>query len=248
MKLKNYVMPFIVMLGLVTFNSCSKSEDTATEATPTPTPDFTFTLSTVQAPSTVTFTNTSKNATSYLWDFNDKNATSSQVNPQHTFSTGGSYSVKLTATSTGGTTSVVKTVTIGAVPTTVTITKVTVTAMPFADSLSKNWDASDGPDVFFKIKNQTGGELFESSGTRTNDVTSTMLPLNLSFSPAFDFTSITAGLFIDLWDYDTSPDANDHIGYVNFLMNDYSTGTNIYPSTVTKTQNGITITLNLTWK
>lgn len=46
----------------------------------------------------VTFNNTSVNATSYLWEFGD-GATSTSANPIHTYSSGGIYSVTLTATS-----------------------------------------------------------------------------------------------------------------------------------------------------
>lgn len=47
---------------------------------------------------TVTFTNTSQNANSYLWDFGDGN-TSTETNPVHTYLTGGSYLVNLTSAS-----------------------------------------------------------------------------------------------------------------------------------------------------
>jgi PKD repeat protein len=47
---------------------------------------------------TVTYTNTSQNAISYLWDFGDGN-TSTQTSPVHTYLTGGSYVVNLTSTS-----------------------------------------------------------------------------------------------------------------------------------------------------
>jgi len=45
---------------------------------------------------TVTFTNTSSNASSYSWDFGD-NTTSTEVNPVHTFPAEGTYTVTLTA-------------------------------------------------------------------------------------------------------------------------------------------------------
>ncbi len=49
------------------------------------------------APFTVQFQNNSVNATSYIWDFGDNTATSNQVTPQHTFSTPGTYRVRLIA-------------------------------------------------------------------------------------------------------------------------------------------------------
>ncbi len=48
-------------------------------------------------PLTVSFKNLSTNADSYLWDFGD-GSTSADANPQHTYTSKGSFTVKLTAT------------------------------------------------------------------------------------------------------------------------------------------------------
>lgn len=72
-----------------------------------PSPGFTFT----QNGLTATFTNTSVNATSYLWEFGD-NTTSTLANPVHTYATSGTYSVKLKATNDCGTTEITKTVSV----------------------------------------------------------------------------------------------------------------------------------------
>ncbi|MDX1910863.1 MAG: PKD domain-containing protein [Saprospiraceae bacterium] len=48
------------------------------------------------AQNVVTFTNTSQNATQYLWDFGD-GTTSAEVNPVHTYAAPGPYTVTLTA-------------------------------------------------------------------------------------------------------------------------------------------------------
>jgi PKD repeat protein len=50
---------------------------------------------------TATFTNTTTDATSYLWDFGD-GQTSAEMNPVHTYAVGGPYTVKLTATNSNG--------------------------------------------------------------------------------------------------------------------------------------------------
>ena len=50
---------------------------------------------------TVTFTNTTTGATSYLWDFGD-GATSTAQNPVHTYATDGIYTVQLTGTNING--------------------------------------------------------------------------------------------------------------------------------------------------
>ena len=64
---------------------------------PLPTADYTFEA----ADLTVIFSNSSKNATSYIWDFGDEN-TSTEESPTHTYAVGGTYKVKLTATGEGG--------------------------------------------------------------------------------------------------------------------------------------------------
>ena len=46
---------------------------------------------------TATFTNSSSNATSYVWDFGDNSGTSTDENPTYTYTAGGIYTVKLTA-------------------------------------------------------------------------------------------------------------------------------------------------------
>lgn len=61
---------------------------------------FTFNNTNYCANAAVSFTNTSTNATSYLWTFQDGNpATSTQANPVVTFNNGGNKTVQLTATS-----------------------------------------------------------------------------------------------------------------------------------------------------
>ncbi len=64
---------------------------------------------------TVTFTNLSVNATSYLWNFGDGN-TSTLINPVHTYAVGGTYVVTLTATNPCGNTVSTKTIVIVSPP------------------------------------------------------------------------------------------------------------------------------------
>lgn len=100
----------VFLLGIISFNSCKKDDDTP-EPSPVPLAGFTYSGAGVPAPATVTFTNTSSNATSYSWDFGD-NGTSTDKDPQHTYSTGGVYTVQLTASGPGGNSSITKTVNI----------------------------------------------------------------------------------------------------------------------------------------
>ncbi len=69
---------------------------------PVPVANFSASPTGGVVPVTVSFSNLSSNATSYAWDFGD-GSTSSAANPTHTYTTIGSYTVKLTATGSLGT-------------------------------------------------------------------------------------------------------------------------------------------------
>ncbi|MCY7358481.1 MAG: serine hydrolase [Rudanella sp.] len=77
---------------------CSKEEPE-----PKPIAYFTYSPTTnLVAPVAIQFTNGSTNATSYKWDFGD-GTSSTAINPTKQFTNDGTYTVKLTATGTGGT-------------------------------------------------------------------------------------------------------------------------------------------------
>jgi PKD repeat protein len=95
---------------LFIFCGCGKNNDTPNTAV-----DANFSLSgyEVAAPSQVTFINTSRNATSYLWNFGDGTA-STESNPVHTYNLAGTYLLKLKVTGANGVDSVCKLVSIEA--------------------------------------------------------------------------------------------------------------------------------------
>jgi PKD repeat protein len=70
---------------------------------PLPVADFTSNVTNGKEPLAVRFTDTSTGSpTSWLWDFGD-GASSDEQNPVHTYTSAGTYSVKLTVTGPGGT-------------------------------------------------------------------------------------------------------------------------------------------------
>ncbi|AFD00439.1 PKD repeat-containing protein [Methanocella conradii HZ254] len=74
-----------------------------------PSADFTANVTSGTAPLTVQFTDLSRNATSWSWDFNDDNVTdSTEQNPNFTYALPGNYTVKLTVAGPGGTDDEVK--------------------------------------------------------------------------------------------------------------------------------------------
>ncbi|MBW2561778.1 MAG: PKD domain-containing protein, partial [Deltaproteobacteria bacterium] len=78
---------------------------------PPPVADFTASPTSGTAPLTVQFTDTSTNTpTSWAWDVdNDGVVDYTTQNPQHTYSSSGTYTVKLTATNAGGSDTEIKT-------------------------------------------------------------------------------------------------------------------------------------------
>ena len=80
-------LQFLLAWGfLIAATSCGK-----------PIADFTFADGKYEAPASVKFENTSKNAELYEWDFGDGSTTSAAA-PAHVFSASGNFSVKLKAT------------------------------------------------------------------------------------------------------------------------------------------------------
>ncbi len=135
------------------------------------------------------------------------------------------------------------------VKTKVKITGYKIENFPFVTSGGLGWDGIGGlPDVYVAFFN--GTTLLDVSPT-VNNVPQSGLPLSATFSTVYlvpSFSNTINIVVLDNDQNDTPSNADDEIGYVPFIMSDYTTGTNKYPQTVTKTANGITATLLLTWE
>jgi gliding motility-associated-like protein len=87
---------------IINNGTCSDSTTQTITVNALPVVGFTGdTLSSCKAPQVVNFTNTSTGAISYSWDFDD-GSTSTATNPSHTFSSLGSWTITLVATSSSG--------------------------------------------------------------------------------------------------------------------------------------------------
>lgn len=104
---------------------------------------------------TATFTNTSTNATSYIWDFGDNTGTSTEENPSYAYTQVGTYTVTLTAVS-GDETSV--------------ITKeVTVSQTMASDSLQNGDFSDDSVWTIIPQNNSGNGSLIIADGVAVFD-------------------------------------------------------------------------------
>lgn len=112
-----------------------------------PTPDFTYEIN----DKTVTFTNTSMDATSYSWDFGDESAAVTTENAEHTYAAYGDYDVRLTATNDDGS----------------EIKKITISVVKEWPAITIDGAFTDWTDVesFYSGFGEAGGSLTEAKVT-----------------------------------------------------------------------------------
>ncbi len=90
-----------VSLLVTSANGCKDTATGAVKVSPNPTADFVFLPLYGDAPLLATFTNQSRNATSYIWNFGD-GITDNAVNPTHTYTTNDTFDIKLVAINSAG--------------------------------------------------------------------------------------------------------------------------------------------------
>jgi PKD repeat protein len=218
---------------------------------PTPVADplasFNYGGSTV-TPANITFTNTSQNANSYLWEFGD-GTTSTATNPSKNYNTKGTYIVKLTATNTSTGKSNQTSQNIVITPGKVFLQRVIVDQFPFTNSGGVGWDIGSGPDLFFTIIDSVKNNVY-TVGTYYDDLTPSALPVQWVLSPELEFlkSSWNKTFYINLWDYDPLDD-DDEIGFTNGFKITQQISAN-YPTTVSlqNTSGTIKVRLILRWQ
>ena len=218
-----------------------------------PTADFTFSGAGV-APSNVIFKNLSTNASRYFWNI-DYNRTSNEVNPTHIYSQSGVYSVKLTATGSGGTNSITKQVKIISTPVNFSIISVKITAIPLTKPNGESWDVSpsSGPDVYFTIEKIPLNVRYDSPFF-IQDVVASRLPLNFicensKNEPTPVGLPIDSNLFaVKIYDYDAPTKSSELMESLSFVPKNYIGGTNGYPNIIKISYNGAALELTVTYE
>jgi hypothetical protein len=131
------------------------------------------------------------------------------------------------------------------------ITPITITQMPFyKPGTSILWDVINNPDVFMGLVINNNTTVYSSTATLSN-VTSADIPLPWNLSTPYQTTNFSDPIYIYVMDNDiddTPSTSNETIGIVPFNMMYYTIGPDKYPSTVTSSNSGVTIKLNLTWE
>lgn len=137
------------------------------------------------------------------------------------------------------------------IPTEVVKTKVKLTRLEVPYYPSATWDIGSLPDFFALILNEND-QLISTSTTDWNINPSASYPFFVTYNTPLQVSNLSSGVLkIGIFDNDSDDSlagSDDLIGTVVFNISDYTTGSNKYPSTVTKTQNGVTCKLFLTWE
>lgn len=92
---------FSVELSVLTEGGCSGEVQQSVPVWEVPVPEFSFAPEIMAAPANIQFNNQSTGANQFHWDFGD-NSFSDEINPLHTFSNNGTYTVVLKAENAAG--------------------------------------------------------------------------------------------------------------------------------------------------
>jgi PKD repeat protein len=240
--------------GVYTVRLEAKGDNTSSTATKKvnisapnlPEPSFTINGDNCHAPCQVSFNNTSSDANSFEWRFDD-GETSQKSNPDHVYQKGGTYNVTLIASNKDGEQKVSKEVNIDNAYSTAFIQKIEVTSLSFTAPGGGGWDPSSGPDLFVDIDNADGEDIISTEGNGFDNLTQSDLPVSWTFQgQGFEINNLSRDFFVDVWDNDSFGD--DNITAVPFTLDQLTDYPNSYPKTVEFQNSDATVKLYLNWE
>lgn len=214
---------------------------------PNPVANFGFLETGNFAPSGVSFTNSSTNASTYYWDFGD-GQTSTLQSPTHIYTKGGIFNATLKVKNSIGIENIInKTFTIKDVPTKLKINSMVLTGYPATMPSGGGWDSSDGPDIYPSITSSAG--TYEFKDSRKQDFIKSYLPYTFSSGFPFTFTALDFQNTISFYDFDPVG-TNELMGGYYFIVRNHmpKDGTK-YPSTIgfQNSASELKFTLNVEW-
>jgi len=196
------VLAVAIALSQVTCGSGGgSSPSTGGSTTPAPTSAFTFTPSAPTTGQTISFTDSSTGSpAAWSWNFGDGSSATSTQNPTHAYSSAGTFTVGLTATNSGGSSSVSHTVTVVAGSTAPMsafsyspTSPITGQAVSFTDASTGSptawsWNFGDGSSV---STSQNPTHAFSTAGTFTVTLMATNAAGSNSTSHALTVATVT---------------------------------------------------------
>ncbi|HLX91710.1 MAG TPA: PKD domain-containing protein [Puia sp.] len=228
---KSVLFPAILFIALTTFTNCKKQS-----VAPTPIADFSYSGAGL-APSTVTFTNSSQNASTYNWNFGD-GSNSSEVSPVHTYTQGGNYTVSLTAYDANNNPS-------NAFTQIITITRPTSAAVTEVTLQSLTYPPSGAVNAYFLITDGTN-QLYKTADVTLNELS---LPESWQFTQPYTITNFNQNYGLEIYQ-DNSPFADTQLGIVPIVLSLYTTGASAYPMSISipSTVDGTAAVVYLKWQ
>lgn len=237
---RNFALSLILLAGMfaVMFTSCKKDDDDENEVQEEVlSASFTFVGDYRPTPGDVIFTNKSKKAVSYHWDFGDS-TTSEEENPTHTYEAMGEYTVVLTATDADGATKTAeKTVEMLGKCNYYTVEKVYIYKEAVTAGDGTEWDLDgSGVDLTFKIF--VGDEEVFDPGQYASDVVfDDSTYTYLAFTPdhfdalPFGLGPVSKTYTIVLYDYEVDTYELEYITEAQFKVEDFlpTNATDPYP-------------------
>jgi hypothetical protein len=245
-QVKNLLVAFITaitLLGCVKGTSYLEGPPPPPPAPPAkPIASFSYASNNPPFQTRVSFTNKSKYATTYLWDFGD-GITDTATSPVHNYKSGGLRAVQLIVFGPGGVDTVKQNVTVPNPPTRCVFQSVLLESHSAGTTL----DAGSYPDVYLVIVNSSGTKYYSRDSYFIN--TAPTIKRSWSFSPTISYTPLDQDIKITFWDYDdvASGDPDDLIEAFVFNPADYVSGANPYPSIITVQGKLISYSINLFW-
>ena len=244
-----------VALTILNISGCKDDE------VPSAQPDFTYSGNDAPAPCTVTFTNSSVDAVSYLWTFGDLDS-STAANPVHVFQEGGTFSVTLYAyNEENKSQSVTKNIDIGTMPYEARFVKVTINDLPLVTATSVPFDPAETgidtlPDVIFTVSTVASTynpDLFPIPPATPDTIQNvgaggSTLPISWEYpTGAFainknDFFTTTFHFYIYDWDTPSSWKSIGNLGPFN--LGNY---VGDYPTQIDTVLNNISLSFELEW-
>jgi len=224
------VMYFLLLSAL--FVGCSKTD---VEVVPDPVANFSFSGDNNFAPNSVVFLNSSENSSINVWDFGD-GSTSSEKNPTHIFSKGGTYNVTLSSLNKDLKKAIInKTITIKNAPTKLKINSIIVSSLPFINpTTGASWDSGNGPDVYFIM---SPDPLTSTNSYFTTERFDNIIPGNLplTFKGGLPFTVSSLDLKLSVYFLDHNTINSDVLigGYTFKVRDIMPTNGSLYPPVLT---------------
>lgn len=203
------------------------------------------------APSTISCTNTSTNATHYKWTLTKPDytsTTSTNKNPSFNCTQSGSYTLQLIAYNANNQSDVYTRNFTLTSPTSFTITWLRLENIPMLDGNNASWDTGTftgaDPDIFFTLTESGGTTVLYQSGVKDNTAES---DLPVTWTPVNQTLTFGNNYVVKFWDHDDlTLDGNDLMASCSLPSSQLTPGSTSF--TWNNNNIGVRFVIGLSWQ